>query len=100
MLAFVERTDERIVEPELHRLRGEILRSTDPDEAQRSIRRAIAIAREQSSLALELRATLSLHALVSETEKKHVREDLVQLVSRFTEGLETADVVDAMTIIE
>jgi tetratricopeptide (TPR) repeat protein len=100
MLAFVERTDERIVEPELHRLRGEILKSTDPEEAQRSIRRAIAIAREQSSLALELRATLSLHALVSETEKKHVREDLVQLVSRFTEGLETADVVDAMTIVE
>jgi len=33
------------------------------------VRRAIAIAREQSSPALELRATRSLHALASDTEK-------------------------------
>lgn len=99
-LAIVERTDERIVEPELYRLRGEILKSRDPAEAERSIRTAIEIARQQSSLALELRATLSLHALASGAEKSRAREDVARLLSRFTEGLGTPDLVQARAVVE
>jgi DNA-binding winged helix-turn-helix (wHTH) protein/tetratricopeptide (TPR) repeat protein len=100
MLALVERTDERIVEPELHRIRGEILKAQDRTEAERSIRKAIAIAREQSSLALELRATMSLHALVAGAERKQVRDDLEGVVSRFGEGRDTPDLVEARALLE
>jgi tetratricopeptide (TPR) repeat protein len=99
MLDLVERTDERIVEPELLRLRGELLRASDRDEAERSVRKAIAVAREQSSLALELRAVLSLHAMVTGPERKQVREDLARLVSEFTEGLDTPDLMEAKSVL-
>jgi DNA-binding winged helix-turn-helix (wHTH) protein/tetratricopeptide (TPR) repeat protein len=98
-LSFVERTGERIVEPELHRLRGEILKSRDFAEAERSIRKAVAVAREQSSLALELRAMVSLHALSTGAERETARVDLARLVSKFDEGLDTPDLVEARAVV-
>jgi DNA-binding winged helix-turn-helix (wHTH) protein/tetratricopeptide (TPR) repeat protein len=98
-LAFAEQTDERIVEPELHRLRGEILARTDPAAAERSIRTAIAIARRHSSLALELRAALSLQALCTGADKAAAREDLARLVASFSEGLDTPDLAEARAVV-
>jgi tetratricopeptide (TPR) repeat protein len=99
-LAWVERSGERWLEPELHRLRGEILQSTDAREAERSFVAAIEIAREQSSTSLELRATLSLHALVSGAKKKQARDEVARVLSLITGGQDTPDVVDARRVVD
>lgn len=64
-LDAVQRSDERWLEPEIHRLRAEILRSHhDAAGAERSIATAIEKAKEQGSRSLELRATSALQLVV------------------------------------
>jgi hypothetical protein len=99
-LEAIERNDERWLEPEVHRLRGEILKSADKSEAERSIATAIDVARRQSSRSLELRATVSLHALVSGTKKERAREEIARLLPLFTEGHDTPDLVEARAVVE
>jgi len=99
-LATIERSDERWLEPEIHRLRGEVFRlRNDAAEAERSIATAIAIARTQGSRSLELRATISLHALASGAKKKRVRADIAGLLSVITEGQDTPDLADARAVL-
>ena len=94
-LERVERNDERITLPELYRLRGEVLWARDKVEATRSIEAAIDIAREQSSILLELRASSSLYGHSEGATKKRAREELARLVALFTEGLDLPDLVEA-----
>jgi predicted ATPase/DNA-binding winged helix-turn-helix (wHTH) protein len=99
-LAMIERTDERWLEPELHRLRGEVLKAcNDATEAEKSIATAIAIAKKQGSRSLQLRATLSLHALTSGAKRKRAREDIASLLSVITEGHDTPDLLDARAVL-
>jgi DNA-binding winged helix-turn-helix (wHTH) protein len=99
-LAVIERTGERWLEPEFHRLRGEVLKShEDARAAERSIATAIEIARRQGSRSLQLRATLSLHALVSGAKKKRAREDIAALLSVIPEGQDTPDLFDARAAV-
>jgi DNA-binding winged helix-turn-helix (wHTH) protein len=99
-LAAIERSDERWLEPEFHRLRGEVLQSRDDAaDAERSIATAIEIARKQGSRSLELRATLSLHAFASGAKKKRAREDITRLLSVITEGHDTPDLVAARAVV-
>jgi predicted ATPase len=100
-LDAVERSDERWLEPEIHRLRGEILRSRhDAAAAERSIVTAIELAKEQGSRSLELRANLSLHALAAGAKKKQAREDVARLLSVITGGQDTPDIVEARTVVQ
>jgi hypothetical protein len=95
-LATIEATDERWLEPEFHRLRGEVLRSrNEAAKAERSFATAIEIARKQGSRSLELRETLSLHTLASGVKKKRAREDIARLLTVITEGRDTPDLVEA-----
>ncbi len=99
-LATIERCDERWLEPEIHRLRGEVLRSLDESpEAERALARAVDTARKQGSRSLELRATLSLHAMATGATKKRAREDIGRLLSLITEGHDTPDLVDARAVV-
>jgi predicted ATPase len=65
-LAELERTGGRWYEPEIHRIRGEILLKRDPADtaaAEQSLQIAIATAQSQKARSFELRAALSLAKL-------------------------------------
>ncbi len=99
-LSTIEQSDERWLEPELHRLRGEVLLACNKArEAERSMAAAIEIAKRQGSRSLELRATLSLHAHASGAKKKRARQDVARLLSTFTEGHGTPDLAEARAVV-
>ena len=65
-LAELERTEERLYEAEMRRIRGEILLKRDPADAaaaERSLQAAIAVAQSQKARSFELRAALALAKL-------------------------------------
>ena len=73
-------------EPELHRLRAEVLAASGrPDAAEASVREALRIARTQGAPSLELRAAVTLVDLVGD------QGPLAAVYSRFTEGFESPD---------
>ena len=85
-LAFLETTGERYHEPEIHRLRGELLSDGDAgeEEVERCFQRAIDAAKRQRVLSTEVRAATSLarHARAP-AKKKRARETLRALVERW-----------------
>lgn len=95
---------QRSVYAEFHRLRGELMLIKDPrneDQAERSFREAIAIAREQAARLYELRATTSLARLLRDTGRRdEARAMLAEIYNWFTEGFDTADLKDAKTVLD
>jgi len=95
----VEKTGERWWEAELHRLQGEVLlaaaRDGDRgDRAEACFRRALEVAGRQGATSLELRAALSLSRLASSPDAHQL---LAEVLGRFTEGHDTADLRAAQT---
>ncbi|HWN44285.1 MAG TPA: AAA family ATPase, partial [Thermoanaerobaculia bacterium] len=87
-----------LYQAELHRLRGELLadQGAAEEDVVDQLACALGVARQQSSRALELRAATSLARHWSAKGKKEeAREVLEPVYSAFTEGLETADLVEA-----
>jgi class 3 adenylate cyclase/predicted ATPase len=103
-LATVERTGERNYEAELHRFRGEWLRASRPaehDEAEVSLRRAIAVADGQHAKMWELRASTSLARLWRDQGKRtEARDLLAPIYGWFTEGFDTPDLTVAKALLE
>jgi predicted ATPase len=101
-LALVLRTEERFWEAELHRLQGELLLiQAEADEAEACFRRSLNAARQQKSNALELRATTSLSRHILRHDRPiEAREMLSAICSRFTEGLDLLDLVEARGLLE
>ncbi len=103
-LRETERGGERIVEPEHHRVKGELLLMRDPPEeaeAERCIRTAIDIARRQKARFIELRATTSLARLLERQGKRdEARAMLTAIYNWFTEGFDTADLKDAKALLD
>jgi len=98
-LALVERRDERWWEAELHRLEGEVLLAAADDgdrgdRAEACFRRALEVAGGQGATSLELRAALSLSRLGNSPDAHQL---LGEIVGRFTEGHDTADLRAART---
>ena len=94
----VEKTGERWWEAELHRLEGEVLLAAGDgdhgDQAEDCFRRALEVAGRQGATSLELRAALSLSRLASSPDAYQL---LGEVVGRFTEGHDTADLRAAQT---
>jgi len=104
--AFVEthNTEERWWEPELLRVRGELLRSESVErgvEAETNFREAIDLARKQGAKCLELRAAVSLCRLCRERGRRREGSSVVAGVyGWFTEGFDLADLNDAKPLVE
>ncbi len=100
-LAVVPRDGRFFWDPELHRLRGSLLHAAgDRDGAERALRHAIAVARDQGGRALELRAALSLAALLrDEGRETEGREVVATVHAGFTEGHATPDLRDAAALL-
>ena len=100
---LIERTDERWLEAELHRLRGQGLAKTTGriSEAETYFQNALRIAREQGARSLELRAATSLTRLWCDQGKRHDAQNLLApLYGWFTEGFDTPDLMDAKALLD
>lgn len=105
-LALAESTGERCYQAELYRLKGERLlartRARAGGEAARAcFEQALATARRQEALSLELRAAMSLARLHREHGRHGAACDLVMpIYQRFNEGFDTPDLCDARDLLD
>jgi predicted ATPase len=103
-LAYIEQSGERWWEAEIHRLKGELLlqqSSDNADEAESCFQQAISIAQNQSAKSWELRAATSLARLrQSQGKRAEARELLEPVYGWFTEGFDTADLIDAKRLLD
>lgn len=104
-LARMEASGERWWAAELYRLRGALLciegeRPHRLTEAEAWMQQALEIARSQQAKSLELRAAMSLGRLWQQ-QGRHAaaRQLLAEIVGWFTEGLDTADLKQARTLL-
>jgi len=90
-------------EPEIHRIKGELLLSKGgaSDEAQVCFHQAIEIARRLRAKSWELRATMSLCRLwQSQGKGKQAKALLIDIYGWFTEGFGYTDLQEAKTLLE
>ena len=102
--AAADENEDRTFEAEIYRLKSELLLKQNPssmEEAQRFCERAIEIARKQSAKSLELRATTSLaRLLANQGRREQGRAMLAGIYDWFTEGFDTADLIDAKALLD
>ena len=97
-------TGERWFEAELYRLKGQCLIAHQHDGragAEACFQHAISVAREQRARLWELRATISLARLWRDQGRRSKAKDLlVPMYGWFTEGFDTADLMDAKALLQ
>jgi len=103
-LATTHQQGSHLWEPELYRVKGELLlRQPVPDgsEAERCFHQALDSARRQEAKSLELRAATSLSRLWQQQGKRdEARALLAPVYGWFTEGFDTADLQEARALLE
>jgi predicted ATPase len=107
-LALVDKTEERVSEAELYRIKGTLTLQSKVqgpkfkvEEAEECFLKAIEIARRQQAKSLELRAVMSLSRLWQHQGKKEeARRMLAEVYGWFTEGFDTADLKEAKALLE
>ena len=105
--AQIKQSGERYYEPELHRLRGELLLARAGSDARaladgaRCLQQALDAARAQGARSLELRAAMSLSRVWRQQGRKEdARNVLAGVYSRFSEGFDTADLQEAAALMK
>ena len=100
--ALTVNPEERYWRPETLRVRGEIRRRQSEEElAEADFRAAIALAREMSANAWELRAATSLARLWRDQGKRAIVRDLLApIYGWFTEGFDTPDLKEAKALLD
>jgi predicted ATPase len=107
--ALTTATQESFAEPELYRLRGELLCRQVGEgqplaravaaEVEGCFRQALAVARRQQARSLELRAALSWsRLLLGQGRHDEARQMLFDVCGGFTEGWDTADLQQARAL--
>jgi len=101
-LERIGKGEERSHYAEVLRLKGWLLiQQSKCDDAERSLRAAIDVARGQNAKSWELRATTTLARLLSERgDRASARELLAGIYAWFTEGFDTKDLRDAKTLLD
>ena len=113
-LEIMERNDERYVESEIHRIKGDVLLKQmavgahDQPEiqaaesaAERSLLSAIEAARKHDAKMLEMRASISLAGLLIRRERKAEAAGILrETYNWFTEGFETAELTTARALLD
>jgi serine/threonine protein kinase/tetratricopeptide (TPR) repeat protein len=95
--------DERYMEAEHYRLKGELLlkKGGSEEEAMKLFEQALEVSRKQQAKSLELRAMMSMSRLLQNQGKKREAHKLLnETYSWFTEGFDTADLKEAKTLLE
>ena len=99
-LALAEANGERYWKAELLRGKGIVLLALDRDtDAEASVVQAIAVAREQKSRMLELRATVSLTRLWQGQKRQVDGKAVADLYETFTEGFDSVDLREARALL-
>ncbi len=100
----VRRTDDRFGEPDLHRLKGELLWATSSNssvEAEACFQQALDVSCLQNARSFELRAAMSLSRLWQKHGKRaEARELLAGVYGRFTEGFDSQDLEEARAMLD
>jgi tetratricopeptide (TPR) repeat protein len=88
--------------PETIALRGELRRKQGhSQQAEEDFREAIALSQSMSAKAWELRAITSLARLLRDTDRRdEARTILADIYNWFTEGFDTADLIDAKALLD
>ncbi len=99
---IVERTEERWFAAEVNRHKGQMqLRRGHTGVAEALYRKALSIAQEQEAKLWELRAATSLARLWGEQGRRtEARELLAPVYGWFTEGFDTADLIEARALLD
>jgi hypothetical protein len=95
-------TDERLFEPELHRLRAELLarQKGEPTRVEASFREAIELARRQAARSLELRAATSYARWLQLAGRRNEGQQHLDDVCRwFSAASDTRDLDEARTLL-
>ena len=97
-------TGQRYYEAELYRLKGELLLAqavNNRTEAESCYQQALEVSRHRQAKSLELRAATSLARLwQSQGRQEEAHELLADVYGWFTEGFDTADLIDAKTLLD
>ena len=90
-----------IYRAEIRRISGELLAKSGRTEAAEGyLREAIALAQRMDAKSLELRAAVGLTRLLRDTGRAaEARAMLAQIYHWFTEGFDTADLIDARALL-
>jgi predicted ATPase len=103
-LSAVKDTGVHFYEPEMHRLKGELLLagpSGNPADAEACFLQAIGLARSMSAKSWELRSVLSLGRLYHrQGRQKEARPMLAEIYNWFTEGFDTVDLREAKALLQ
>ncbi len=99
--AFGAMGEELIWRPDLLRLRGDLLTTTEPATAEVAYRDAIAAAEAMGAVAYALRAAIGLARLLKAHDRSAEAHDvLAPLYASFVEGFETSDLRRAKALLE
>jgi predicted ATPase/class 3 adenylate cyclase len=103
-LASAEKTGDLFFLAEIHRLQGEITFAhrgpAAVDDAVESYKRSLQVSRKQKALSWQLRSAISLARLWRDVGKRQQATDLLVPVARkFKEGFHTADVEEAVHLM-
>jgi class 3 adenylate cyclase/predicted ATPase len=103
-LQWVQRNDERLYAAEVHRIKGELLlrqATPDPVQAERCFEQALTVARGVEARSFELRAATSMARMWLQARRfDDARSLLKPVYDWFTEGFDTADLVDAEALLD
>lgn len=102
-LDLKEKFDERYMEAELFRLKGELLRlqGAPDEEAGSFFHKAVEVSRKQKAKSLELRAAMSLSRLLLKRGKKTEAEKMLKKIYNwFQEGFDRPDLKDARALLD